>query len=186
MAYNAHDIDDGVRSGLLSVEQLREVELFRRLHDDVRARAPEADTQGRRVVSETLRRMLALLVTDLVAGTSAALEAARPADADALRQAPPLARYGTEVAEQSRALKRFLFRALYRHPQVMQTTEAARTIVRELFEAYLAAPGEMSPEFASAPDERRARAVADYVAGMTDRFAQREHERLTGRRLFDR
>ena len=80
------------------------------------------------------------------------------------------------------ALKSFLFATLYRHPQVLRTTAAARTVVSELFAAYRACPGEMSADFAAAADAPRA--VADYVAGMTDRFALREHERLTGRRLL--
>ena len=79
-------------------------------------------------------------------------------------------------------LKRFLFTALYRHPQVMQTTDRARQVVVDLFQAYAAAPAEMPPDFAQAAD--RHRAVADYIAGMTDRFALREHQRLTGRDVF--
>ena len=79
-------------------------------------------------------------------------------------------------------LKRFLFAELYRHPQVTQTTDHARQVVAELFGAYVQAPAEMPPDFAAQPD--RHRAVADYIAGMTDRFAMREHLRLTGRDLF--
>jgi dGTPase len=82
----------------------------------------------------------------------------------------------------SAELKRFLFANLYRHPQVNATTAAARQIVRDLFSGYMEQPERMAPEFASSPD--RARGVADYIAGMTDRFARREHQRLTGRDLF--
>jgi dGTPase len=95
---------------------------------------------------------------------------------------PPLLKFGEAMTQQSAALKQFLFRNLYRHPQVMHTTEQARQVVRELFDAYLAAPQEMQAGFAGRDDH--ARAVADYVAGMTDRFAVREHERLTGQRLL--
>jgi dGTPase len=99
-----------------------------------------------------------------------------------VRQLPPLAGFSAELRARNTELKRFLFRQLYRHPQVVQTTALARTAVAELFAAYMAAPGEMPADFAAAPELPRA--VADYIAGMTDRFALREHTRLTGRRLF--
>ncbi|MFT4194268.1 MAG: deoxyguanosinetriphosphate triphosphohydrolase, partial [Ottowia sp.] len=108
--------------------------------------------------------------------------AAAPASADEARRAGPLVRFGGEMRAQSAALKRFLFANLYRHPQVVHTTDQAKQVVRELFAVYCARPGELRPEFAARPD--RERAVADYIAGMTDRFALREHERLTGRRLL--
>ncbi len=192
MAYNAHDIDDGLRSGLLALEALRDVALFARMHDAALARAPRTASDAaqdpalaKRVLGETLRRMLATLVADLVDHTAARLAEQAPSDADAVRQTAPLAGFSPARRDEVAALKHFLFRSLYRHPQVMETTARARTVVTELFAAYLAAPEEMSVEFALAPAERRARAVADYVAGMTDRFALREHQRLTGRRLFE-
>ena len=95
---------------------------------------------------------------------------------------PRLLRFSAPMQADSAALKRLLFAALYRHPQVMRTTRVARQVVTELFAAYLAAPGEMPADFAGRAD--RHRAVADYVAGMTDRFATREHRRLTGRDAF--
>ena len=95
---------------------------------------------------------------------------------------PRLVRLSAPVHADASALKRRLSAALYRHPQVMRTTTVARQVVRELFDAYLAAPAEMPPEHAAMPE--RHRAVADYVAGMTDRFAAREHRRLTGRDAF--
>ncbi len=180
MAYNTHDIDDGVRSGLLAVEQLAEVALFARLQHETLAEHPQLG--GRRLLFEVLRRMIALLVGDLVVTTSAALERHAPADADAVRALPPLVAFGEPLRGQIGELKRFLFAHLYRHPQVMQMTERAREVVAGLFRAYLAAPGEMPEDFAGAADLPRA--VADYVAGMTDRFALREHLRLTGRDPF--
>ena len=183
IAYNAHDIDDGVRSGLLRFEQLLELRAVRQHHDQALAEHPKlADQPGRRLLFETIRRMLSAQVHDVIDSTAAALAAARPADADAARQMPRLLRFSEPVQADSTALKRLLFAALYRHPQVMRTTDVARQVVRELFAAYVAAPAEMPADHAAMSD--RHRAVADYVAGMTDRFAAREHRRLTGRDAF--
>jgi dGTPase len=137
---------------------------------------------GRRLLFETLRRLLSTQMDDLVASTAAAVAAQAPADADAVRAAPPLACLSPPLRAQATELKRFLFSALYRHPQVVASTALARTAVADLFAAYTHSPAEMPPDFAAAQDLPRA--VADYIAGMTDRFALREHHRLTGRRLF--
>ena len=178
IAYNAHDIDDGVRSGLICIEDLAEVDLFERHRAQALAEYP--GLQGRRVLYEAIRRMLSAQVYDVIDTTRAALAAAAPADAHAARHGGPLVLFGEAMRIESAALKRFLLRNLYRHPQVMQTTEQAREAVAGLFAAYLDKPAEMPDSFAGRPD--RERAVADYIAGMTDRFAMREHERLTGRR----
>ena len=180
IAYNAHDIDDGVRSGLVSMEQLQQVELFAIYQAEAMAEHPQL--QGRRVLYETIRRMLSAQVYDVIDATGAALLAAGPASADAARGMAPLLRFSTPMRERSTALKTFLLRNLYRHPQVMQTMEQAKQVVRELFAAYLADPQQMQGGFAAQADTPRA--VADYIAGMTDRFAAREHERLTGRKLL--
>jgi dGTPase len=183
MAYNAHDIDDGVRSGLLSMSQLDDVALFAHWRDAALADHPHLAAQpGRRLLQETLRRLLSALIEDLVICTQAAVDTHAPADADALRQLPALAQFSAPVQADVTALQRFLFLALYRHPQVVQSTALGRTVVTELFAAYLARPQEMPEDYAAADDLPRS--VADYVAGMTDRFALREHHRLTGRRLF--
>jgi dGTPase len=186
IAYGAHDIDDGLRSGLLTLPQLREVPLIARCIDDALDVHPGlGGAAGRRLSGEALRRLLSLQVDDVIAATSAALAARDPADADAVREAPPLVGFSAPLRREATALKRFLFRALYRHPQVAQTTQCAREVVRDLFTAYLDRPQEMAAEFAAAAAAGRApRAVADYIAGMTDRFALREHRRLTGRRVF--
>jgi dGTPase len=126
--------------------------------------------------------MLSAQVHDVIDASAARLREAAPASVDAVRASPRLIGFSDAMREQGAALKRLLFQALYRHPQVNRTTEVARTVVRELFDAYVAAPQEMRPDFAARPD--RHRAVADYVAGMTDRFAAREHRRLTGRDVF--
>jgi dGTPase len=176
IAYNAHDIDDGVRSGLLTLAQMQEVPLFARYHDQAMAEHPQL--QGRRVLYETIRRMLSDQVYDVIAATRAALQAHRPQSADEARQCPALVKFSAPMFEASRDLKSFLFRNLYRHPQVMQTTTGARTMVHELFAVYLARPSEMPAAYAQRDDVPRA--VADYLSGMTDRFAAREHARLIG------
>jgi dGTPase len=184
IAYNAHDIDDGVRSGLISMAQLQSVELFERYRLEALAEHPGlAEPQrARRLLYETIRRMLSAQVYDVIAATQQTIRTAAPASADEARLAGPLLRFSPAMHAQSTALKQFLFAQLYRHPQVMQTTGQAQIVVRELFEAYSRQPGEMPAEHAARPDT--ARAVADYIAGMTDRFAGREHERLTGRKLL--
>ena len=184
IAYNAHDIDDGVRSGLLTLQQLEAVPLFTRFRDEALREHPElVARRDRRLLFESLRRMLSQQVYDVIAATGAALAAAKPDSADAVRRAQTLVRFTPPMREESTQLKRFLFSQLYRHPQVMDTTDRARQVVQELFAAYLDEPGQMSEGFAEAAN--RHRAVADYIAGMTDRFAIREQARLTGRHLFD-
>ena len=180
IAYNAHDIDDGVRSGLLTLEQLEEVELFQRHARDSLADHP--GLQGRRLLYEAIRRMLSAQVYDVIDTTAAAVAKAAPASSDDVRRSEPLVRFGAAMQELSSSLKSFLMHNLYRHPQVTQTTVQAKQVVRELFDAYRCAPQQMQSGFAARPDTPRA--VADYIAGMTDRFAGREHERLTGNRLL--
>lgn len=180
IAYNAHDIDDGVRSGLITIEQVAQVPLFGRHYEETMRDHPEL--QGRRVLYEAIRRMLSAQVYDAIDATRAAIDDARPADADAARAMPPLVRFSEAARAEAAQLKSFLFHDLYRHPRVTDTTSQAQEVVRELFDCYLAQPGEMQAGFASREDTPRA--VADYIAGMTDRYALREHERLTGRRLL--
>ena len=183
IAYNTHDVDDGIRSGLLDPAQLDAVPLYARLRDEALVDHPGLQALPmRRLVHETLRRMLSQMIYDLIETSQAALDALAPKSPDAVRRAPLLMRFGERMRSESSELKRFLFASLYRHPSVMATTEHARTVVRELFAIYLDKPREMSEEFSLARD--RPRGVADYIAGMTDRFALREHQRLTGRVLF--
>ena len=175
IAYNAHDIDDGVRSGLLALDQLDAVPLVARLRREVASEFPSLDA----------KRTLSQQVYDVIAATGAALGRHRPADADAARCLPALVCFSGAMADESAALKAFLRVNLYRHPQVVETTDRAQQVIRDLFEAYAADPQQMPPEHAARDQDRRGlRAVADYIAGMTDRYALREHERITGRRLF--
>ncbi len=184
LAYNAHDIDDGVRAGLISLAQLGDVPLFAHWRSEVLAQHPAlAGQPGRRLLFETLRRMLSAQIADLVRTTAALLADAAPPDADAVRALPRLVRFGDALHAQQAELKTFLFRELYRHPQVVQSTAVARTVVGELYAAYTTRPQEMPGDYAGAGNLPRA--VADYIAGMTDRYALREHHRLTGRRLFE-
>lgn len=195
IAYNAHDIDDGVRSGLLSLAQLKEVDLFDRYSRETLARHP--GLQGRRLLFETIRRMLSAQVYDVMDATRAALLDAAPDSVQAVRESPPLVCFSDEMALRSSSLKRFLLQNLYRHPQVVETTQTARQVVRDLFAAYMADPAQMpqahtdrfdrlesSPAASSKRQAKPGRVVADYIAGMTDRFATKEHERLNGRVAF--
>jgi dGTPase len=137
--------------------------------------------------------MLSAQVYDVIATTEAALQAAHPADVDGVRQLPPLVQFGDNMRAKSHALKAFLLQQLYRHPQVLHTTGHARQVVSDLFGAYVSAPHEMPERYQRRADQAgdtdpaavTARAVADYIAGMTDRFALREHTRLTGKTLLN-
>jgi dGTPase len=180
IAYNAHDIDDGVRSGLISLEQLREIDLFHDFQSSALREHPHLE--GRRLLYEAIRRMLSAQVYDVIDATAEALRRASPPSADAARVMAPLVGFSEAMRRRSGDLKRFLLHNLYRHEQVMETTGRAKQVVRELFDAYLDEPGQMSSDFACRDDLPRS--VADYIAGMTDRFAMREHERLTGRKLI--
>ena len=190
IAYNAHDIDDGVRSGLITLAQLREVPLFDRYRAQAQAEYPHlGDSEGqRRLLYEAIRRMLSDQVYDVIAATNAAIAQAQPDSVDAVRAAPALVQFSADMRVQSQALKHFLLHQLYRHPQVVQVMDQAQQVVRDLFDCYLGEPQAMKASFAQratdAPPHTRARAVADFIAGMTDRYAAREHERLTGLRLL--
>jgi dGTPase len=184
VAYNAHDIDDGVRSGLLEMSQLDAVGLFATHREAALAAYAQLAVLPRRLLAETLRRALSAQVEDVVEATHEQLDKYAPDSADAVRKLPLLVCFGTAMREQSTQLKHFLFGALYRHAQVTRTTERAREVVRMLFAAYVTAPSEMPAEQAAAFARRGHRVVADYIAGMTDRFAAREFERLGGSPAF--
>jgi dGTPase len=185
IAYNNHDVDDGLRAGLITVDELLAVPLFARQHGIVTDRYP--GLAGRRLVHEIVRRMINVLVTDLVDATSLRLVEAAPATASEVRALPrPLVGFSPEMEAEHLELKRFLLAHLYRHFRVLRMTRKATRIVRDLFAAYFEdirlLPDEHR-EAAEAWSERsgesgKARAVADYVAGMTDRYAILEHGRL--------
>ncbi|AIJ44903.1 deoxyguanosinetriphosphate triphosphohydrolase [Comamonas testosteroni TK102] len=193
IAYNAHDVDDGVRSGLITMAQLRDaVPLFARYHAATLAQWPDLavpDAQ-RKLLYESIRRMLSDQVYDVIHHSSASLEQAGVRSVQQVRQhGRALIGFSQEMKMQSLELKQFLFGQLYRHPQVMQTMNHAQQMVKELFAAYMLEPERMKPRFVQRAHladtlHERARVVADFVAGMTDRYAAHEHERITGMRLL--
>ena len=185
IAYNNHDVDDGLRAGLLTIEQLESVPMFARHLAEVRRRY--ANLAPRQLRHETIRRMINSLVIDLSTQTLAQLRDVAPGDIDAVRQQPRLlVGFSDAVAQENRELKRFLYEHLYKHHRVYRVMHKAKRIVRELFEAFFGEPRLMPPDFhatsqtaeAAGGLSGRARVVADYVAGMTDRYAIDEHERL--------
>jgi len=183
IAYNAHDVDDGVRSGLITLNELRQVPLVEHFRADALAAHPGLASQPpRKLLAETIRRMLSSQVYDVIDTSAALLKQHAPATANEARRMPRLVRFSAQMHSQSAELKRHLFAHLYRHPHVTATADVAKRIVKELFEAYMAQPAELPEDY-----ERQAnlpRSVADYVAGMTDRYARREHQRLTGLKLL--
>jgi dGTPase len=176
IAYNNHDVDDGLRSGLITVEQLEQVDIFARHLDTVQGLYPSLN--DRRLIHETVRRMINTLVVDLLEQTRRNLAEHRPESLDELRLCPPLAAFSAEVLEQHREIKRFLFQNLYRHYKVVRMSEKAQRLLRELFLAFSGEPKLMPPEHRARADLDPYRAVADYIAGMTDRYAIREHRRI--------
>lgn len=196
IAYNAHDIDDGIRSGLITLQQMQEVPLFNDFCEIARSTHAHLcePGQARRLMYESIRLMLSEQVFDVIAATQSAIDVVQPHSVEDVRCSVPLVTFGADMQARSAQLKQFLFAHLYRHPQVVQTMVQAKLVVRELFEIYTAAPQEMQAGFALRSQSVHAatwdagpalqRSVADYIAGMTDRFAWREHHRLTGRRVL--
>lgn len=176
IAYNNHDVDDGLRSGLLTLEQLSSVRLFANHLNEVRTNYP--NLAERRVVHETVRRMINTLVTDLIGQTELNVRSHAPRSVDDVRAAPPIVAFSTEMHELNRELKAFLRTHLYRHYRVMRMTAKARRIIGDLFNAFYEDPRLLPPQFNPSAESERSRAVADYIAGMTDRYAIREHRRI--------
>ena len=177
IAYNNHDIDDGLRSGLLTMAQMEEVELFARHRHMVETQYP--GLPGRRALYETIRLMITAMTADLVQTSAALLKEAAPQSIDDVRASPPLIRFSPQMRAETTALKRFLYANLYRHFQVNRMRVKASRIVRELFEAFLTDPVLLPNDYQVEGDPmRQARKIADYIAGMTDRYAIREHRRI--------
>ncbi len=176
IAYNNHDVDDGLRSGLLQMEQLSTVAIFRR---HMRAALREFPRiEGRRLVNETVRRMIDTLITDLVRQSAATIREHAPVSINDVRRSPPMIRFSERIRREQTELKQFLHTNLYRHYRVSRMSSKARRIVTELFQAFLAEPGLLPPEFQERARADMPRAIADYIAGMTDRYAIVEHRRL--------
>jgi dGTPase len=176
IAYNNHDVDDGLRSGLIELESLAKVGLVARHLTAARREFPRL--AGSRLVYETVRRMIDTLVTDLTGTSAERIRRAAPASIEEVRRAPALIGYSSRILEEIRELKRFLHDQLYRHPRVLETSAKAQRIVTDLFGAFLAEPRLLPPGFRARARQEAPRAIADYIAGMTDRYAIREHRRL--------
>jgi dGTPase len=185
IAYNNHDVDDGLRAGIITLEDLSEVELFESQHRKVLAQY--ADLPVRKVIHETIRRVINHVVSDLIRTTRKSLREEAPASAaDVRARSKPLVSFSPEVAQEQLKLKQFLNQRVYRHYKVLRMTSKARLVVTRLFDTFVDAPKLMPPEHQESMAQLegklgasgRARAVADYIAGMTDRYAIMEHERL--------
>jgi len=176
IAYNNHDVDDGLRSGLLRLAQLDEMSLFARHAKVVRTQFPEASE--RRMIHETVRRMINTLIVDVIQESTRRIEAAAPGSIDDVRRAGPLIAFSAAMRREADELKSFLRESLYRHYQVRRMTSKAQRIVRDLFGAFLDDVRLLPTDHQSRAQVDRARTIADYVAGMTDRYAIREHRRL--------
>lgn len=182
IAYNNHDIDDGLRSGLITTAQLDDVDLYARHRADVEKVYPGIG--GRRAIHETIRRMINALILDLIDASEVRIRNTAPRSVDDVRAAPALITFSEPMQQQALTLKRFLRENLYQHFQVNRMTSKARRIVQELFQAFMKEPTLLPPNYVvQSGDESfrlhaQARKVADYIAGMTDRYAMREHRRL--------
>jgi len=176
IAYNNHDVDDGLRSGLVVLEQLATVPLVATHLQQVRQKHP--DLPERRVVHETVRRMINTLVTDLIQQSQRNLEAQQVKSVEDVRNAPGLIAFSADISEQQRTLKTFLRTHLYRHYKVMRMSAKAQRIITDLFGAFIADSRLLPPQFQMQSELDRPRAIADYIAGMTDRYAIREHRRI--------
>ncbi len=185
IAYNNHDVDDGVRSGLVTVDELRAVPLFARHHDAVVARYP--DLAVSRLVHEIIRRMIHEVASDLIEETARRLAALAPADIEAVRAQPqPIVGFSEARDADHHQMKKFLRTRLYRHERMQATRLGAGKVLEELFEGFMSNLALLPEEHRAAAEAMeaangragRARAVADYIAGMTDRYAFQEHERI--------
>jgi dGTPase len=181
IAYDAHDIDDGLRAELFGLDDIATVALPASIIADVRAAYPQLDSA--RQVHELIRRLIGLLIEDVVAETSRKLAALKPQSADDVRQAPAaVAGFSPAMGEADRAIKSFLKPHMYRHARVMRVMDQAAGVVRDLFARYSTQPDDLPAEWREGLDSlgeaARARRIADFIAGMTDRFALAEHERL--------
>jgi dGTPase len=185
IAYNNHDIDDGLRSGLLTIQQLDSIDFFARHKREAEAAFP--GIQGRRAINETVRRMINALIVDLINTSRERIRATGVQSVDEVRIAGPLIAFSDPMRSEALLLKRFLRKNLYQHYQVNRMTSKARRVIRELFDIFMQEPVLLPPAYQVAQDAGidarenkavQARSVADYIAGMTDRYAMREHRRL--------
>lgn len=181
IAYNNHDIDDGLRSGLLTESQLMEVDCYARFRREVDSIYP--GISGRRAIAETIRRMINLLISDLISTSEQRIADCKPQSIADVRNMPAMIAFSDNMYQEAKALKAFLYEHLYRHYLVNRMSNKAKNTVRELFTLMMAEPSLVPPDYRVAKKDDQAqllqaRRIADYIAGMTDRFAIREHRRL--------
>lgn len=183
LAYNNHDIDDGLRSGLITIEQLEEVDLFAEHFHQVKRRYQ--NLSQRRLIHETIRRMINTQVLDLCEQSQKNIQEALPHTIDDVRNSPPLIAFSPLMQQHQLAMKRFLRKNLYQHYKVARMSAKAKTVIKELFALFIQHPELLPTEYQSdtsqtqhAMETAHARHVSDYIAGMTDRFAIKEHVRL--------
>ena len=181
IAYDAHDIDDGLRAALFRIDDIADVPLPGRIIGDIRGSHPDLDEH--RLVHELIRQLIGFLIDDVVTETGQRLARLGPHSADDVRNAAaPVAGFSADVGEADRAIKAFLKPHMYRHPRVMRVMDEAAGVVRDLFARYSAhlgdLPGEWQQGLTGLDDAARARSIADFIAGMTDRYALAEHSRL--------
>lgn len=180
IAYNNHDIDDGLRSGLITIEQLLEVQVFADHYEQVLRLYPQLQqlNMRKRLIGEIIRRMIHSFVVDLTEATQQNLATYQPQSVTELRQCPRIAAFTPEMRKQATELKQFLRKNLYYHDRVLRMTFKAHRIVQDLFKAFVDQPALLSVEHRRDDPNEQARAIADYVAGMTDRYAIKEHRDL--------
>lgn len=176
IAYNNHDVDDGLRSGLITLTQLETIDIFARHLHQVKQHYP--DITGRRLVHETIRGMINTLATDLTMQSKACIEAANPDSPDSVREMPTLISFSDTIRQQQQELKRFLHKNLYKHYQVMRMSNKAHHIVEKLFSAFAVESALLPPKYQHKFHNYGHQAIADYIAGMTDRYAIREYRRM--------
>jgi dGTPase len=177
IAYDAHDLDDGLRAGLFSLDHLSALPLIRDLLDEIR------DVEPGRQVHELVRRLITRMIEDVIAETARRLRALAPRSADDVRRAETgVAAFSPVMAEADRAIKGFLYPRMYRHGRIMRIMTDAESVVFELFARYTDDPEQIPSEWAqcleSGDEAARLRRVGDFIAGMTDRYALVEHARL--------
>ena len=181
IAYDNHDIDDGLRAGLFTLDEVLEVPLVRRCWEAVRARYPDPPVE--RLTGELVRHQIGVMVNDLLAETRRCLAEVRPHSPDDVRAAGrAVAAFSAEMAADERLLKRFLYARMYDAPPVKAVKERAQGVIASLFAAYCEDPARLPEARRRSSDGPTAtlRAIGDYVAGMTDRFAIKSHEQLVG------
>jgi len=185
IAYNSHDVDDGLRSGLIKLDQLGDIELFAEPYQQVIRLYPHLNE--RRTIYEVVRRIIDQQVSDLIETSQSELRQQTPDNIEAVRQSTkPMLLFSNEMREQNLQLKRFLRNNLYRHYRVHRMSSKAVTIIHELFDAFMQDTRLLPPDTAEKTrqleseqgDSGRARSIADYIAGMTDRYAIREYQRV--------